>query len=253
MPEYFKCSARITRVTINSDQLYTDPADAEFNQPFWQASAAAFLIPTREYGHCAILVQRSPNTGNAGKWACLPAGGCDNLEELRNPEITVHREGIEELLISWDGRELNPLQFAVLRPMDEIEIYDETTGEITSVTGEIHLSREGQFLFIQAYNLGIPLDEDVIIKDGEIWVDPETGEKTELDRRIAVVPINKLDFEVNEKELDHVQPAAMYKSGKWIESPPTINLSGYQTPTLEWLRRYVKRMKHALLWGGLRG
>ena len=245
MPEYFKCSARITRVTINSDQLYTDPADAEFNQPFWQASAAAFLIPTREYGHCAILVQRSPNTGNAGKWACLPAGGCDNLEELRNPEITVHREGIEELLISWDGRELNPLQFAVLRPMDEIEIYDETTGEITSVTGEIHLSREGQFLFIQAYNLGIPLDEDVIIKDGEEWVS-DTGEVTKLDRLVTVVPINKL-------ESNNVTPVAMFKSGKRIETPPTINLSGYQTPTLEWLRWYVLRKKDLLLYGGQKG
>jgi len=246
LPEYYKCNARITRVTIKTDNAFTDRDKAEFNQPIWQASSAAFLIPTREHGHCVILVKRSENTGNSGKWACLPAGGCNNLDELRNPELTLYREGIEELLIIWEESEINPFSFGVLRPMDDIEIYDETTGKITCVEGEIHLSREGQFQFMQAYNLPIPLDEDIIIKDGEVWVDPETKEEIELDRLIAVVPITDL-------ESTQARPVAMYKSGALIEDPPSIDLSGYQTPTLEWLRWYVKRMKHSLLWGGLRG
>jgi len=257
LPEYYKCNARITRVTIKSDNAFTDRGKAEFNEPIWQASSAAFLIPTREHGHCVILVKRSENTGNAGKWACLPSGGCDNLEELRNPELTLHREGVEELLITWDGVEVNPFTFGVLRPMDEIDIYDETTGKTTCVEGEIHLSREGQFLFMQAYNLAIPINGDAVIKDGEIWLNPETEEKIELDRTVAIVPINKLDLDHTKESLMlpsyRVQPVAMFKSGKYIENSPTINLSGYQTPTLEWLRRYVKRMKDSLLWEGLRG
>ena len=257
MPEYFKCSARISRITINTRNIFYSPEKADYNRPIWHASAAAFLIPTRDYGHCVILVKRSENTGNGGKWACLPAGGADNEDELRNPLLTLHREGAEELLIEWGGLPLNPFALGVPFPVDPVEIFDEGTGKSTIIQGEIYQSRAGQFIFMKAYQLEIPIhpDSDVIIKDGEEWVDSKTQEVTQLDRLVAVVPINKLDLRVAEGWLPalNIQPVAMFQSGKRIEDPPNISLHGYHTPTLEWLRYFVKRKKDLLRWGGLRG
>ena len=107
-----------------------------------------------------------------------------------------------------------------------MKILDKAIGEEFWEQGEV-IPTAAQFLFMKAYRL-IPSLDEIIIQDGEMH-----GDKL-LDRLVAVVRITD---DLHGKVL----PVAMFKGRKRI-GLEKIDLSGYQTPTLDWFRDYRWRI-----------
>ena len=107
-----------------------------------------------------------------------------------------------------------------------MRIFDEAIGEEVWEEGEV-IPTKSQFLFMKAYKLK-PRLEEIVIQDGETWNDKP------LDREVAVV---RIDDDLHGK----VMPVALFRSRKKNESEE-IDLSGFQTPTLDWFRDYRRRI-----------
>lgn len=220
--EFLKTRAKPGSVIINTTVVAESWDEGKDLHPLWHAASAAFIINSNQ-GPCVILVKRSGDTDFTEKWALLPAGGSQSIEELRQPSITLEREGREELLI-WrlDGSPVDIFEESIPYKFDKVRILDEATGEEFWEEGEV-IPTKTQFLFMRAYKLK-PHLEEIVIQDGEMW-----GDKP-LDRLVAVV---KVHDDLHGK----VMPVAMFRSRKTIE-PHEIELSGFQTPTLDWFRGF---------------
>lgn len=193
---------------------------AKLPKPWWAVVSAAFLINSGKE-KCVILVRRTPHVDFGERWALLPAGGSDTVEELRHPGLTLERETREELRLYMDEKEINPLKNSRLLTKNKIEIHDLSTGRTHQEIGVLHLTDKQLFL-MRIYELLLNLD-DVVIYDGE-----QSEQGTYLDRLISVVPLSKLEGKV--------MPVNLFKSKK-RQKTMEIDLSGYQTPTLDWLRK----------------
>lgn len=177
---------------------------------------------------CVLLVKRKGDTIHSGKWALIPAGGTDCVKELLKPSLAVERELNEELKLCHNGKQIGiPFNHVQPLPITCIEIVDIAISTNNKEQGEL-IPAQGQFIFMQAFLLEFPLEE-LKIKDGE---DDEFGNL--LDREIVAV---RICDDLHGK----VKPVAKFRSGKPSPEPFTIDLSGYQTPTLNWFRQYHKR------------
>lgn len=226
MVDFLKTRAKPGSVVIDTTVLAESWDEGKDLRPLWHAASAAFIVDS-DHGPCVILVRRSGDTEFTEKWALLPAGGSQTIEELRRPSITLEREGREELLI-WrlDGSPVDAFEESVPYKFPKVRIFDEATGEEVWEEGEV-IPTKSQFLFMKAYKLK-PRLEEIVIQDGEM-----RGDKP-LDREIAVV---RVDDDLHGK----VMPVAMFRRRKRNESEE-IDLSGYQTPTLDWFRDYRRRI-----------
>jgi len=191
---------------------------------WWVIASAAFIFETSR-GRYVALVERIPKL----KWALIPAGTSDTVEELRHPWKALEREAQEELILYRKniGR-ICPLGESQLLTTNKISVYDEANGKRYTGIGELHHGQVrvggvpiNHWFLMRAYLVEAPL-ENLIICDGETW---ENGEY--LNRRIALVPLDSLEGEVEPLALDEK-----------LEKVPKrkIDLTGYQTPTLEWFR-----------------
>lgn len=226
MVDFLKTRARPGSVIIDTTVVAKSWDEGRDLRPLWHAASAAFIVDS-VHGPCVILVRRSGVTEFTERWALLPAGGSQTIEELRRPSITLEREGMEELLI-WrlDGSPVDVFEESVPYEFPKVRILDEATGEEFWEKGEV-IPTKSQFMFMRAYRLK-PRLEEIVIQDGETH-----GDKP-LDRLIAVV-------RVNDDLHGKVMPVAMFRSRKRIE-PEEIELSGFQTPTLDWFRDFRRRV-----------
>lgn len=227
MVNFVKTTAWPKIVEINTEHLARNPIDGKDMYPLWLATSAAIVVNSSE-GMCVLLVKRKGDTIHSGKWALIPAGGTDCKEELLKPSLAVKRELNEELKLCYKGEKIcKPCNHVQPLPITCVKIVDIATGEKTKERGEI-IPAQGQFIFMQAFLLGFPLEE-LKIKDGE---EDEFGNL--LDREIVAV---RICDDLHGK----VVPVEKFRLGKRSPVPCTIDLSGYQTPTLNWFRQYHKR------------
>lgn len=195
---------------------------------WWAVVSAAFIFNSLQ-GKCVALVQRTLDAkDNPGKWALIPAGGSENIIELRKPGLALEREAWEELKLYWTrarGKCVDPLSVSDNKTSNPFKIKDKANGKEYTEKGEIYKDKEGKQLFLmRTYLVKKPL-ETLMIFDGEM------KDRHYLDRWIALVPLDKLD--------GIVKPFAIFKSKIKMKNTE-IDLSGYQTPTLDWFRKYIK-------------
>ncbi len=235
MNEYVKTTALPTRIEIDTRRLATNRVEGKDMHPLWLAASAAIIINS-DQGPCVLLVQRKGATLHSGKWALIPAGASECLAELRDPRIALKRELKEELKLTHNGKEIcDPCKHLKLLPLNKVVIYDRADGEATDckpIGGEI-IPAQGQFMFMQAFLLDLPLEE-LKINDGE-----KDEFNKELDRVVAAV-------KVYDDLHGLVMPVARFRKGKRSCEKQAIDLSGYQTPTLDWFRQYRHRINDKL-------
>ena len=229
MVEYVKTTASPSRIEIDTRTIAINSIEGRNLHPLWLAASAAIIVHS-DQGPCVLLVQRKGITLHSGKWALIPAGGSECIAELQRPSLVLKRELKEELKLTHKGEKIcNPLEYMERLPLNQVVICDKASGEVLE-QGEI-IPAQGQFIFMQAYFLKLPLEE-LIIRDGE------KGEfDNELDRVIAAV-------RVYDDLHSHVIPVKKFHSGVCSMNPLPIDLSGYQTPTLDWFRQYRHRIKN---------
>ena len=231
MNEYVKTTALPTRIEIDTRRLAINRVEGKDMHPLWLAASAAIIVNS-DQGPCVLLVQRKGATLHSGKWALIPAGGSSCIKELRKPSLTLKRELKEELILCHNGEKIcNPLEYLELLPLEKVEIIDKGNGKNTE-QGEI-IPAQGQFMFMQAFLLDLPLEE-LKIQDGE----KDEFDK-ELDRVVAAV-------KVYDNLHGLVMPVAKFRKGKRSCKIQAMDLSGYQTPTLDWFRQYRHRIKDKL-------
>jgi len=200
-------------------------------KPWWTVVSTAFIFETPE-GPCVTLVKREGKTRHSGKWALLPAGATDNICELLHPEEAMYREIEEEFVLFHNGKQVDPMEFSVLLTKGRVEIRNEKAPSRNNKTsGELYI-KDGRVYLIRAYKINLQLDQ-VIIYDGE-----EDPCGNPFDRLVAIVPLDKLN--------NQVMPVALFKSKK-RHNPRLIDLSCYQTDTLEWLRENANRLHKLIL------
>lgn len=190
---------------------------------WWVIASAAFIFETTR-GRYVALVERTPTL----KWALIPAGTSDTVEEL-HPWKALEREAQEELVLYRKniGRTC-PLRESQILTKNKISVHDEANSKKYTGIGELYHEQvrvrgfpHKHWFLMRAYLVKAPL-ENLIICDGE------KGRNREyLNRRIALVPLDSLEGKV--------EPLILYEK---LEKVPKrkIDLTGYQTPTLEWLR-----------------
>lgn len=167
-----------------------------------QVVSTAFIIDYKGEP-CVFLVQRVGNTEFSGKWALLPAGGVEQSEDIFT---AMKRETNEELIILDNETRIDPLiNTSIIIEKDIYEDYNNINKTFN----------------MWAYYLNMDLDK-VTICDGESYFGRP------LDRLIAVIKLSEDFYGI-------VQPVALFESGIRFD-PCRINLYGYQTPTLNWLR-----------------
>jgi len=219
--DVFHINSRITAKTLDEMKRLENP---------WIITSAAFILEASG-DYYVLLVERVPER----KWALIPAGASNSVEELRQPGLALEREAQEELVIYRNGVRVCPLKISRLLTVEKIMVYDEANGETYVDVGEVWRNprRRGEWFLMRCYLMLCDWRE-LIISDGE--KDEETHEY--LNRRVALVPINRLDGKVT--------PLAVYKGLRRLQSEE-INLNGYQTPTLEWFRTrsqsYIKALQ----------
>ena len=233
---YLKTTAFPSIIEIDTSTIATNTIEGQDMHPLWLAASAAIIVNS-DQGPCVLLVQRKGATLHSGKWALIPAGGSECIAELRDPSIALKRELKEELKLTHKGKKIcNPLEYLDLLPLKDVVIYDRANGEVTDcepIKGEI-IPAQGQFIFMQAYLLRLPLEE-LRIKDGE-----KDEFDNELDRVVTAVRVyNDLH--------GLVMPVAKFRSRERSCEQQAIDLSGYQTPTLDWFRQYRHRIKDQLI------
>jgi len=208
--DIFHINSRITAKTLDEMKRLENP---------WIITSAAFIFKTsREY--YVALVERIPEH----KWALIPAGASNSIEELRQPGLALEREAQEELVIYKNGVRVCPLKISRLLTVEKIMVHDEANGETYVDVGEVWQSpyRRGEWFLMRCYLMLCDWKE-LLFSDGE--KDEKILEY--LNRRIALVPVDRLDGKVT--------PLAIYKNLRKLP-PEEIDLRGYQTPTLEWFR-----------------
>jgi len=227
LADFLKTRAKPGSVIIDTNVIARSWEEAKDIRPLWHAASAAFIVDSNR-GLCVIIVKRSGDTEFTQKWALLPAGGSQSVEGLRKPSITLEREAREELLI-WrlDGTPVDIFEESTEYWFPKVKILDEATGKEIYEHGEV-IPTQTQFLFMKAFRLH-PKLEEIIIQDGE-----KHGEVL-IDRLVAVV---KITDDLHGKVL----PVVLFRGRKRLH-PWEIDLSGYQTPTLDWFRDYRRRIE----------
>ena len=115
------------KITINSKNQISTLDERKDYELVWGAVSAVIRIETEE-GIVIPIVKRSDDApDNPSKWALLPAGGIDNVDELRCPNFAMEREIWEEVRIYQDNEYYYPLLFS--HENSEIEIFDEANEE----------------------------------------------------------------------------------------------------------------------------
>jgi len=234
MNEYVKTTALPTRIEIDTNRQATNRVEGKDKHPLWLAASAAIIVNS-DQGPCVLLVQRKGATLHSGKWALIPAGASECLAELRDPRLALVRELKEELKLTHNGKKIcDPREYLIPLPLNDVVIFDRAYGGATDckLKGEI-IPAQGKFMFMQAFLLDIPLEE-LKIKDGE-----KDELDKELDRVVAAV-------KVYDDRHGRVMPVAKFRNGKRSCETQAIDLSGYQTPTLDWFRQYRHRIRDKL-------
>lgn len=183
----------------------------------WAIASAAFIFKTPQ--PCVILVKRKGKTRYSGKWALI-AGATSCKKEWRHPSKAVRREAREELILIKNGKKINLLCSSKLLTNNIVKIIDNKTGDIFKDKGEL-FAFENEVLFMQIYLVNIST-KNIVLEDGEL----HKGKL--LNRLVALVPINNLQ--------GRVMPHKLFQCGKEI-GKREIDLSNYQTPTLDWFRK----------------
>ncbi len=211
-------------VHIDTDIIITDKRERKKLGLAWGVVSAVFEIQTDD---CIVipLVRRSNDTTNACKWALLPSGGIDSKEELRCPNIAMKREINEELWLYHNYKDVDLLTFT---PKDaKVIIYDKAVDKKFSANGEFFKWCYTLYI-IETYQ-----SKKKFTLDSFIVFDGEENKDKLLNRDVALLNIDSpLDCKV--------KPVARYKGGKRIKDNSCIDLSGFQTPTLEYLRSKKK-------------
>ena len=229
MLRFASVSAKIqgNKVTIDTRLIAKNIAQRRLlKTPWWQVGSAAFLFDVK--GElCVALVQRTHNTSHPCRWALIPAGVADTVEELRFPGLTVIRETREELKILVDGEVKSPVVYSEHIMCNTIDIHDTATGITTHDTGHIYVHGNIAF-FHRVYKVNEYILHNYVLFDGETDL-----RGNPLDRMIALIPIDKLS--------GFVTPLKMYQRKKEIE-PREIGLTVFETPTLEWFRGVASKI-----------
>ncbi len=203
-------------VALNSDKR------EQLATPWWVIGSAAFIF-TVDGRETVALVQRTHNVSDPCRWALIPAGVADTVFELKHPSNVIIREGNEELKICQKGEWVSPFHVSDLVSKNKISINDEVTEETYQDNGHVFTHGKKAY-FLRVYKMHDSL-KDYILYDGE-----KTEDGNDLNRVIALVPIDKLK--------GIVLPLKMYQ-GKDEITPREIGLTKYETPTLKWFREYV--------------
>ena len=217
-------------VKIEDNKIIIDTRDVAKNSdarerqdpPWWVIGSAAFIF-TVNGTETVALVQRTHNVSNPCRWALIPAGVADTMFELNHPSNVIIREGNEELKICQKGEWVSPFHVSDLDSKNKVTIYDEFTEETHTDDGHPFTHGKKAY-FLRVYKMHDSL-KDFILYDGE-----KTEDGKDLNRVIALVPIDKLH--------GIVLPLKMYQ-GKDEIKPREIGLTEYETPTLKWFREYV--------------
>jgi len=206
-----------TSTTINEITLRQ-----HLKPPIWGSVCAPTYFET-PLGTCIALVQRIGDVPNSGKWAVWCAGGIESTEELMHPDLALQREIEEEINIYYaDEKITNRL---VMYPISEREVFiNDNFGRYGRVIKGELFEHNGVIFYIVEYTVDDSMDyfHELTLFDGEIY----NGKQ--LDRKVALVPVDE-DFN------GVVNPAVVYQ-GMNRQPNDAINLTGYQTPTMEWLR-----------------
>lgn len=211
-------------VHIDTDIIITDKRARKKLGLAWGVVSAVFEIQT-DKGTVIPIVRRSKCTTNACKWALLPSGGIDSICELRHPNRAMEREIFEELRLYQNFEYVYPLIFH--HEDSKVTIHDKAVDKKFQAYGELFKWCHTLFLIATFKSERVFTLDSFVVFDGE-----KNEDNKFLHRDVALLDIDSpLDCKV--------KPVARYKCGK-RKANSCIDLSGFQTPTLEYLRSKKK-------------
>ena len=208
-------------IHIDTDIIITDKRARKKIGLAWGVVSAVFEIQT-DKGTLIPLVRRSKCTTNALKWALLPSGGIDTICELRCPNRAMEREIFEELRLYQNFEYVYPLTFH--HEDSKVIIHDKAVDKKFHAYGELFKWCHTLFLIATFKSEKVFTLDNFVVFDGEKNEDDKF-----LHRDVALIR--------SDSPLDcKIKPVASYKCGKRKDNS-CIDLSGFQTPTLEYLRK----------------
>ena len=151
-------------IHINTKYKITNIKDRNKYDLVWGVVSALFIIKT-DAGPVIPLVQRTSDTTNPLKWALLPSGGIDSVNELQSPNLAMEREIYEEILLYEDNEYFYPLSFH--HDDSEVIIFDEFVNRKFHAYGEFFEWMNTLFLLSTFTSKKIFKIKNLIVVDGE--------------------------------------------------------------------------------------